>query len=85
MKKGRTPLKVIRAKCLDCSNGDAEEVKQCPVRTCPLWPLRMGRGYQDPSKPAISAGAELNSIVTLEPEIPMLETPCFAGIGENDH
>ena len=52
------PLKVIRAKCLDCSNGDPKEVKQCPVRTCPLWPLRMGRGYEDPLKPGVSTTSE---------------------------
>ena len=85
MEKRGTPLKAIRAKCLDCSNGDKKEVKQCPVRNCPLWPLRMGRGYEDPSKPGVSVGVEPDWMDTLEPEISMLETACFAGIGENDH
>lgn len=39
-----TPLKAIRAKCLDCCCGQANEVKQCTVESCPLWPLRFGKG-----------------------------------------
>jgi len=38
--KELTPLKAIRAKCLDCSGGNAQEVRKCPVKTCPLWPFR---------------------------------------------
>ena len=38
-----TPVKVIRAKCLDCSCGNAAEVARCPVERCPLWPWRMGK------------------------------------------
>lgn len=36
------PLKVIRLKCLECSNGSANEVKLCPVEKCPLWRYRFG-------------------------------------------
>jgi hypothetical protein len=38
-----TPMKAIRAYCLDCSNGSAQEVKRCEIRTCPLHRLRFGR------------------------------------------
>ena len=38
-----TPLKSIRAKCLDCCSDQAQEVRLCPSQTCPLWPFRMGR------------------------------------------
>ena len=34
--------KAIRLKCLDCSNWQNHEVRLCPVKTCPLWPFRMG-------------------------------------------
>jgi len=34
-------LKVIRAKCLDCSH-TASEVRRCPAVDCSLWPYRMG-------------------------------------------
>lgn len=35
--------KAIRAKCLDCSNYQQTEVRECPVVRCPLWPWRMGK------------------------------------------
>lgn len=35
-----TPVKAIRAKCLDCSGNDRNEVKGCSVTSCPLWPFR---------------------------------------------
>ncbi|WP_084201460.1 hypothetical protein [Geobacter pickeringii] len=38
-----TPIKAIRAKCLDCSNNQYGEVRVCPINKCPLWPYRMGR------------------------------------------
>ena len=37
-----TPMKAMRAKCLDC-NGNAYEVKLCPCTDCPLWPFRLGK------------------------------------------
>jgi hypothetical protein len=36
-------LKAIRAKCLDCSCGSRSEVANCVVKTCALYPFRMGR------------------------------------------
>lgn len=38
-----TPIKAIRKKCLDCSNGERKEVKECPIKDCPIWPYRMGK------------------------------------------
>ena len=38
----RTPIKAIRAKCLDCSCGQFVEVRECPVTECPLWEYRLG-------------------------------------------
>ena len=37
-----TPLKAIRAKCLDCCCGQAYEVKLCPCSDCSLYPFRFG-------------------------------------------
>lgn len=37
-----TPVKAMRAKCLDCCCGSAQEVKLCPITDCPLYPYRMG-------------------------------------------
>lgn len=30
----------IKAKCYDCSGYNREEIKNCTVRTCPLWNYR---------------------------------------------
>lgn len=40
--KVMTPVKSIRAKCLDCCCGQAVEVRQCPCMDCSLWPYRLG-------------------------------------------
>lgn len=37
-----TPLRAIRANCLDCMGGNAAEVRRCPVERCPLYSYRMG-------------------------------------------
>lgn len=43
----RTPLRAIRAKCLDCSYGQLKEVRLCPVTKCPLYEYRMGHRPKD--------------------------------------
>ena len=42
--KRLTPLKAIRAKCIDCSGFELKEVRECQAEDCFLYPLRMGRG-----------------------------------------
>ena len=37
-----TPMKAIRQKCLDCSCGSSEEVKNCFAKKCPLYHFRFG-------------------------------------------
>ena len=39
----KSPLKAIRAKCLDCCFDQPSEVKLCPVSGCPLYPFRFGK------------------------------------------
>ena len=34
------PLRVIKAKCLDCSGGCARLAEQCEVKECPLYAYR---------------------------------------------
>lgn len=46
----RTPIKAIRAKYLDCTCGQVGEVRECTIKTCPLYEYRMG--YR-PKKEAI--------------------------------
>ena len=38
-----TPLKAMRAKCLDCCAGSRHEVAHCCIENCPLYPYRFGR------------------------------------------
>lgn len=37
-----TPMKAIRAKCLDCMCGSSHEVHLCPCTDCSLWRYRDG-------------------------------------------
>ncbi len=38
-----TPMKAIRAKCLDCCCGQYGEVKNCTCTNCPLYNFRLGK------------------------------------------
>ena len=37
-----SPLKAIRAYCIDCGDGTYSEVRACPVTDCPLYGFRFG-------------------------------------------
>ena len=38
-----TPMKAIRAKCLDCCCGSSNEVRLCTAEKCPLYVYRFGK------------------------------------------
>jgi hypothetical protein len=38
-----TPLKALRAHCVECCNGNFAEVRTCSATACPLWLFRLGR------------------------------------------
>ena len=60
-----TPIKAIRAKCLDCCCGHPSEVRICTALKCPLYPYRMGKR----PKVGEDTPAEVNpSIFTAEAE-----------------
>jgi len=72
-----TPIKAIRAKCLDCCAGQPKEVRLCSIEKCPLYPYRMGHrptGGEDTiseemteeteALPAIDAAAEALEHIT---------------------
>lgn len=47
-----TPLKGIRARCLDCTAGSLATVRNCNFKEeCPLWPFRMGKGVKGKGGP----------------------------------
>ena len=45
-----SPIRAIRAKCLVCSNGSYNEIKLCPVESCPLHPFRFGHNPNRPKR-----------------------------------
>ncbi len=38
-----TPVKAIRAKCLDCCCWQLKEVRLCEATGCPIFPYRFGK------------------------------------------
>ena len=42
MEKAVTPLKAIRAKCVQCQAGMVKQVAKCAAKSCALHPFRMG-------------------------------------------
>ena len=41
--KTLTPMSAIRAKCMECSNFQWSEIKECPILDCALWVYRFGK------------------------------------------
>jgi len=41
--KKLTPLRAIRAKCIDCWVGNSAEVRRCETEDCSLWQYRFGK------------------------------------------
>lgn len=56
-----TPIKAIRAKCLDCCADQIVEVRLCGDDSCPLWPYRMGHRPKDGQEPVEEDGDEKTS------------------------
>jgi hypothetical protein len=58
-------MAVIRAKCLDCCVGQADEVRKCVAVRCPNWPYRMGvnpfRALKLPAEERARRGAGLTA------------------------
>lgn len=42
-------LKAIRLKCLDCCCFMESEVRQCTIKSCPLFPYRLGHSIKVPT------------------------------------
>lgn len=39
----KSPTKAIRLKCMDCTCQQANEVRDCTITDCPLYPSRFGK------------------------------------------
>lgn len=60
----KTPLKSIRAKCVECSGGQPSETRDCAVTDCPLFPYRLGK---NPNRQGVGKGkAGLNGKTFVE-------------------
>ncbi len=57
-----TPIKSIRAKCLDCCCNQPSEVRLCPSVNCPLWPFRMGKRPKTRHEAEVDETAELSPV-----------------------
>ena len=53
-----TPIKAIRAKCIDCCAGLPKEVRLCSIEKCPLYPYRMGHRPKDSNLPTAETNGE---------------------------
>lgn len=43
VKENTNVLRAIRLKCYDCSSYQSNEVRECLVTNCPLYPFRLGK------------------------------------------
>ncbi len=68
----KTPIKSIRAKCLNCCCDSFQEVKLCPITDCPLYPYRLGH---HPKKEDLNAVADSSSDESISPEDKAKPTP----------
>ena len=41
-RKNPTPVRSIRAKCIDCQHDQTAEITRCQITDCALWPYRLG-------------------------------------------
>ena len=55
-----SPLRAIRARCVDCSAYELKRVRGCPITDCPLFTYRMGKNPARKGKGNASAVERLN-------------------------
>jgi hypothetical protein len=48
-----SPVQSIRQYCLNCSNQNLKEVRECVISDCPLYPFRQG---QNPNRRGVKKG-----------------------------
>ena len=61
-----TPIKAIRAKCIDCCCGQRQEVRLCTVAGCPLHEYRMGKrpkNHEEASDFSADSEVDVNSLI----------------------
>lgn len=74
--KRLSPVKAIKAKCLDCSGASKKEVRECIIQDCPLYPFRLGKNPNRKLKKNSVSTTEKKSIGKVEHKA-VLETSLF--------
>lgn len=59
--KRLTPMRAIKAKCLDCCCGSRQEVKVCPAMDCTLWIFRTGHKQAEKARHTPAIGHSPNN------------------------
>ena len=53
-----SPMKAIRAKCMDCTGGQFAEIAECAITDCPLYAFQYGKNpYHKRASPKTRAKA----------------------------
>ncbi len=63
----KTPVKSIRAYCMECGDGTCREVRLCHMFDCPLYPYRFGR------RPTEAEKKELEQLINAVDSDPIVE------------
>ena len=54
-------LAAIRKKCLDCSGNMRNEVRDCNIKYCPLWPYRGSGNTDETEQMSVFNDVEVNN------------------------
>lgn len=54
----QSPIKSIRAYCVECAGDSEAEARKCPATQCPLWPFRMGKNVFHTRRSSDKGGAD---------------------------
>lgn len=80
-----TPIKAIRAYCLGCMCGSANEVRLCPIKKCELYPYRFGhnpylkpRNYTEEQREKFRESGRLAQQKLKEKRLGNIDTPLDA-------
>lgn len=60
MKDFITPIQAIRKMCLECCNGQQNEIINCMIERCPLYDFRIG------AKPQRKSSNDTNEQISLD-------------------
>jgi hypothetical protein len=79
-KKPKTPLDAIHKYCKQCSGGQVDEIKNCPVKDCYLYPFRIELTQidsveiaEEPEKPEPTVQKVKPRITVIDEDLPIDE------------